>query len=153
MNAIADRIEKKILLRASKARVWRALADAQEFGSWFGVNLEGQKFEPGAKVSGKITHKGYEHVTMRVVVQRVDKEQLLSFLWHPHDVDPKVDLSSEPMTLVEFRLEEAADGTLLTVVESGFDKVPLARRTKAFEMNDAGWAAQVKAIERHVAQG
>jgi uncharacterized protein YndB with AHSA1/START domain len=152
MNAIPDRIEKKILLRAPRSRVWRALADAREFGSWFGVNLEG-KFEPGAKVSGKITHQGYEHVTMSVVVQRVDKERLLSFLWHPHDVDPKVDLSSEPMTLVEFRLEEAADGTLLTVVESGFDKIPLARRAKAFEMNDEGWAAQMKAFERHVAQG
>jgi uncharacterized protein YndB with AHSA1/START domain len=152
MNAIPDRIEKKILLRAPRARVWRALADAREFGSWFGVNLEG-KFEPGAKVSGKITHPGYEHVTMSVVVQRVDQERLLSFLWHPHDVDPKVDLSSEPMTLVEFRLEEAADGTLLTVVESGFDKVPLGRRAKAFGMNDEGWAAQMKAIERHVAQG
>jgi len=152
MNAIPDRIEKKILLRATRARVWRALADAQEFGTWFGVNLEGCKFEPGAKVSGKITHKGYEHVTMVAVVQRVDKERLFSFLWHPNDIDPKVDTSSEPMTLVEFQLEETAQGTLLTVVESGFDKVPLSRRAKAFANNDEGWTIQMQNIERHVAQ-
>ena len=152
MNAIPDRIEKKILLRAPRARVWRALADAKEFGSWFGVNLEG-KFEPGAKVSGKITHEGYEHLTMVVVVQRLDKEKLLSFLWHPNDIDPAVDTSSEPMTLVEFQLEETAEGTLLTVVESGFDKVPLARRAKAFESNEEGWTEQMHNIERHVAQG
>jgi uncharacterized protein YndB with AHSA1/START domain len=152
MNAMSDRIEKKILLRAPKARVWRAIADAKEFGSWFGANLEGE-FVPGAKVSGKITTKGYEHLTMLVAVERVDKERLLSFRWHPYDIDPAVDSSSEPMTLVEFQLEETAEGTLLTVVESGFDKVPPARRAKAFEMNDQGWTEQMRNIERHVAQG
>jgi uncharacterized protein YndB with AHSA1/START domain len=152
MNAIPDRIEKKILLRAPKARVWRAISDSKEFGSWFGVKLEGQ-FAPGATVSGKITSKGYEHLTMRVAVEKVDKERLLSFRWHPYDVDPSLDTSSEPMTLVEFQLEETAQGTLLTVVESGFDKVPPARRAKAFEMNDQGWSEQMKNIERHVAQG
>jgi uncharacterized protein YndB with AHSA1/START domain len=152
MNAIPDRIEKKIMLRAPKARVWRAISNAKEFGTWFGVNLEGD-FAPGAKVSGKITSKGYEHLTMLVVVEKVDKERLLSFRWHPYDIDPALDTSSEPMTLVEFQLEETAQGTLLTVVESGFDKVSLARRAKAFEMNDQGWAEQMKNIERHVAQG
>jgi uncharacterized protein YndB with AHSA1/START domain len=152
MNTIPDRIEKKILLRAPRARVWRALADAREFGSWFGVNLVGD-FSPGAKVSGKITTKGYEHLTMVVVVERVDKERLLSFRWHPYDIEPETDTSAEPMTLVEFQLEETAQGTLLTVVESGFDKVPLARRAKAFTENERGWAEQIKNIERHVAQG
>ncbi|HMI85212.1 MAG TPA: SRPBCC family protein [Polyangiaceae bacterium] len=152
MNTISDRIEKKILLRAPRARVWRAIADAKEFGSWFGAKLEGE-FSPGAKVSGKLTHPGYEHLTMTVAVEKVEKERLLSFRWHPYDIDPKLDTSSEPMTLVEFQLEETAEGTLVTVVESGFDKVPPARRAKAFEMNDQGWAEQMKNIERHVAQG
>jgi uncharacterized protein YndB with AHSA1/START domain len=152
MSAIPDRIEKKILLRAPRARVWRAIADAKEFGSWFGVKFEGE-FAPGAKMSGKITVKGYEHLMMTVAVERVDKERLLSFRWHPYDVDPAVDTSSEPMTLVEFRLEESAEGTLLIVVESGFEGVPLARRAKAFEMNDQGWAGQMKNIERYVAEG
>jgi uncharacterized protein YndB with AHSA1/START domain len=152
MNAIADRIEKKILLRASKARVWRALADSKEFGTWFGAKLVGE-FSPGATVSGPITTKGYEHLTMTVTVVSVEKERLLAFRWIPYDVDPKADTSVEPTTLVEFHLEEGADGTLLTVVESGFDKVPLARRAKAFESNSEGWAEQLKNIERHVAQG
>jgi uncharacterized protein YndB with AHSA1/START domain len=152
MDTIPDRIEKKILLRAPKARVWRALADVKEFGAWFRVNLEGE-FSPGATVSGTITSKGYEHVTMMVKVERMDKERLLSFRWHPYAIDPKVDYSNEPMTLVEFQLEESKEGTVLTVVESGFDKVPLARRAKAFEMNEGGWAEQMKNIERYVAQG
>jgi uncharacterized protein YndB with AHSA1/START domain len=152
MNANADRIEKKILLRAPRARVWRAIADSKEFGSWFGAKLEGE-FAPGAKVSGKITSKGYEHVTMLVTIERVDKERLLSFRWHPYDIDPGLDTSSEPMTLVEFQLEETPEGTLLTVTESGFDKVPPARRAKAFDMNDQGWTEQMKNIERHVAKG
>jgi uncharacterized protein YndB with AHSA1/START domain len=152
MNAMPDRIEKKILLRAPRARVWRAIANAKEFGAWFGVNLEGE-FAPGATVSGKITSKGYEHLTMLVRVERVDEERLFSFRWHPSDVDPGADISKEPMTLVEFQLEETAQGTLLTVVESGFDKVPLARRAKAFADNDQGWTEQMKNIERYVAQG
>src|SRR5690242_6327445 len=138
MNSIPDRIEKKILLRAPRARVWRAIADTKEFGAWFGVSLQGN-FEPGAKVSGKITLKGFEHVSMVVVVEKMDKERLLSFRWHPYDIDPKVDLSGEPMTLVEFQLEDSAQGTMLTVVESGFDRVGLGRRAKAFQMNDQGW--------------
>jgi uncharacterized protein YndB with AHSA1/START domain len=152
MDTISDRIEKKIVLRAPKARVWRALADTKEFGAWFGVNLQGE-FAPGATVSGNITSKGYEHVTMMVKVERMDKERLLSFRWHPYAIDPKIDYSSEPMTLVEFQIEEGKDGTVLTVVESGFDKVPLARRAEAFKMNEGGWAEQMKNIERHVAQG
>ena len=152
MTTIPDRIEKKILLRAPKARVWRALADTKEFGTWFGAKLTGE-FSPGAKVSGPITTKGYEHLTMTVTVERVEKERLLAFRWIPDDVDPKADMSNEPTTLVEFHLEEGKEGTLLTVVESGFDKVPLARRAKAFESNSEGWAEQLTNIERHVAQG
>jgi len=152
MNTTPDRIEKKILLRAPKARVWRALSDSNEFGTWFGAKLTGE-FSPGATVSGPITSKGYEHLTMSITVERVEKERLLAFRWIPYDVDPKADTSNEPTTLVEFHLEEGKEGTVLTVVESGFDKVPLARRAKAFESNTEGWAEQLKNIERHVAQG
>jgi uncharacterized protein YndB with AHSA1/START domain len=152
MNTAPDRIEKKILLRAPKDRVWRALSDSKEFGSWFGAKLTGE-FSPGATVSGPITSKGYEHLTMSVTVERVEKERLLAFRWIPYDVDPKANTANEPTTLVEFHLEEGKEGTLLTVVESGFDKVPLARRAKAFESNSEGWAEQLKNIERHVAQG
>jgi uncharacterized protein YndB with AHSA1/START domain len=145
-----DRIEKKVVLRASRSRVWRAIADAEEFGAWFGVKLEGA-FAPGARVQGQITLPGYEHLTMEIVIERMDPERLFSYRWHPYAIDPGVDYSGEPTTLVEFRLDEVAGGTQLTVVESGFDRIPLARRTDAYRMNDQGWAEQIKHIERHVA--
>ena len=147
--ANSDRIEKRILLRAPRSRVWRALTNAEEFGIWFRVKLEGA-FAVGQLIRGRITHPGYEHVTMEVTVERMDDEHLFSFRWHPYAIDPKFDYSTEPTTLVEFRLEEEADGTRLTVVESGFDRIPAARRDEAFRMNSQGWAAQIENIRRHV---
>lgn len=145
-----DRIEKQIELRAPRSRVWRALTDAKEFGAWFRVNLEGP-FVVGKRVKGAITYPGYEHVTMDVIVERMDAERLFSFRWHPHAVDPKFDYSSEPTTLVEFRLEDSVDGTKLTVIESGFDRIPPGRRDEAFRMNARGWEGQVENLRRHVA--
>lgn len=145
-----DRIEKKILLRAPRSRVWRALTDAEEFGSWFGVKLS-TGFDPGKQVTGRITHPGYEHLELTVRVEQLEAERLLSFRWHPYAVDPDFDYSKEPMTLVEFRLEEAPEGTLLTVVESGFDQIPRERRDVAFRMNDEGWGMQMENVRRHVA--
>jgi len=144
-----DRIEKKIVLRAPRARVWRAIADAKEFGTWFGAKLEGA-FAAGARVRGRITIPGYEHLEMEITIERIEPERLLSLRWHPYAIDPAVDYSGEPTTLVEFRLEEVAGGTELTVSESGFDQIPAARRAEAFRMNERGWAAQLKNIERHV---
>ncbi|MDB5293416.1 MAG: Activator of Hsp90 ATPase 1 family protein [Phycisphaerales bacterium] len=144
-----DRIEKRIELKAPPARVWRALADFREFGAWFGVNLE-TPFVPGKSTRGNITYAGYEHLVMEVVVQKMEPERLFSFHWHPYAVDPKVDYSKEPPTLVEFRLEKTAAGTLLVVTESGFDAIPAARRDEAFRMNSGGWTQQMKNIEAHV---
>jgi len=144
-----DRIEKKIVLRAPRARVWRAIADAKEFGTWFGAKLEGA-FAAGARVRGRITIPGYEHLEMEITIERIEPERLLSLRWHPYAIDPAVDYSGEPTTLVEFRLEEVAGGTELTVSESGFDQIPAARRAEAFRMNERGWATQLKNIERHV---
>ena len=144
-----DRIEKTIVLRAPQSRVWRALTKAEEFGAWFGMKLEGA-FTPGAHVSGKITIPGYEHIAMVVMVEKVEPERLFSYRWHPYAIDPKVDYSGEPTTLVEFQLLGVSDGTRLTIVESGFDKLPPERRAEAFRMNDNGWAGQIKNIERHV---
>jgi uncharacterized protein YndB with AHSA1/START domain len=146
-----NRIEKKVILRAPMARVWRAITSAEEFGTWFRVKLEGA-FAPGATVRGKITHPGYEHLTMEMVVDRIEPERYFAYRWHPYAIDPGVDYSSEPMTLVEFLLEEANGGTALTIVESGFDRIPVARRAEAFRMNETGWAEQMKNIERHVSR-
>ncbi len=145
-----DRIEKKIVLRAPRSRVWRALTDANEFGTWFRVKLE-RGFAPGATVKGRITHPGYEHLSMEMQIDRIEPERYFSYRWHPYAVDPAVDYSKEPSTLVEFRLDEVDGGTALTIVESGFDRIPAARRDEAFRMNEGGWTEQLKNIERHVA--
>ena len=144
-----DRIEKKIVLRAPRSRVWRAIANAEEFGTWFRMSLEGE-FAEGTTIRGRITHPGYEHVTLDMRVERIEPERYFSYRWHPYAIDPAVDYSAEPTTLVEFILEDREGGTDLTIVESGFDRIPLARRAEAFRMNDQGWAGQIKNLERHV---
>jgi uncharacterized protein YndB with AHSA1/START domain len=144
-----DRIEKRVLLRAPRARVWRALADAEAFGRWFGVDLAGS-FAPGARIGGKVTHEGYEHVRLEITIEKMEPERLLSWRWHPHAIEPGHDYAAEPTTLVVFELDDVEDGTLLTVVESGFDGIPLARRAEAYRGNEGGWAGQMEAIERYV---
>ena len=146
-----DRIEKQIELKAPRARVWRALTDYREFSEWFCVKLE-NAFVPGQTARGQITYPGYEHVRMEVVVQEMKPEHLFSYTWHPYAIEPGVDYTTETPTLVEFRLEERGDGTLLTVTESGFAKLPPERRAEAFRMNEGGWAEQLENIARHVAQ-
>jgi uncharacterized protein YndB with AHSA1/START domain len=145
-----DRIEKQIELKAHVSRVWRALTDSREFGEWFRVNIEAP-FVPGQPAQGQILYPGYEHVTWRAVIQAMEPERLFSFTWHPYSVDPAIDYSQETPTLVEFRLEPTATGTLLMVTESGFDRIPTHRRLEAFRMNDGGWTQQMKNIEAYVA--
>jgi uncharacterized protein YndB with AHSA1/START domain len=145
-----DRIEKRVVLRAPKARVWHALSDAGEFGSWFGVDFAGASFAPGATVHGRITYPGYQHLTMEIRIERMQPERLFSFRWHPYAVDPAIDYSKEPTTLVVFELTEVPGGTELSVVESGFDQIPVGRRAEAWRMNDGGWTEQVRNIDRHV---
>ena len=152
MNTSTDRIERKVLINAPRARVWRAVSDAGEFGGWFGVDFKGKTFVAGRHVQGKITYPGYEHLTMDVLIERIVPEQLLSWRWHPAAIDPKVDYSQEPTTLVEFELKDADGGTLLVVVESGLDKIPLARRADVFRMNSSGWDQQMENVKKHVAK-
>ena len=151
MNITTDRVERKILLKAPRSRVWRALSDAKEFGDWFGVDFTGKIFVAGKHVQGKITYPGYEHLVMEVLIERMVPEQLLSWRWHPAAIDSSVDYSGEPTTLVVFELVEGEGGTLLTVVESGFDKIPQARRATALRMNTSGWEEQMINIEKHIA--
>src|ERR1700694_4767436 len=133
LHKTTDRIEKQVVLRAPRSRVWRALANAEEFGAWFGMKLEGG-FAPGASIKGLITMPGHELVTIEIAIERMDPESRLSYRWHPYPVESAVDYSSEPTT----------------VVESGFDRIPLARRAEAVRMNDAGWAEQLENIARYV---
>ena len=146
-----DRIEKQVLLRAPRSRVWHALTETNEFSQWFGVKLTGT-FTPGARLRGQVTHQGYEHLTLELTVDRVEPERLFSWRWHPNAIDPAADYSAEPTTLVVFELQEVDGGTLLTVVESGFDRLPAARREQAYSGNDGGWTMQMEFIARHVGQ-
>ncbi|HEY4373621.1 MAG TPA: SRPBCC family protein [Burkholderiales bacterium] len=147
---MSDRIEKSIELKADVERVWQALTDHEEFGTWFRVRLDGP-FKVGEKCSGHITYPGYEHLRWEAVVQKMDKPRLFSFTWHPYAVDPEVDYSKEAPTLVEFRLAPQGSGTLLTVTESGFDGLPPHRMPEAMRMNEGGWAIQMKNIAEYVA--
>ncbi len=144
-----DRIEKSIELKAPVSRVWRALTDYREFGEWFRVKLDGP-FVAGQVSHGHITYPGYEHVVWEAVVQALEPERLFSFTWHPYSVDPAIDYAKETPTLVEFRLEPTAGGTLLRLTESGFENVPAERRLEAFRRNEGGWTEQMKNIEAHV---
>jgi len=140
-----DRIEKRVVLRAPRSRVWRAIADAKEFGTWFRLTLDGP-FAAGTTVRGR--HDNFK-VEMRI--ERIEPERYFSYRWHPYPKDPAKDYAEEPMTLVEFTLEDAeGGGTALTIVESGFEKIPLARRAEAFRMNTEGWAGQIKNLAAYV---
>ena len=155
-----DRIEKKVLLRAARERVWRAVAGSTEFGSWFGVKFDGP-FTPGGKLRGVIVpttvdaeiaraQKPHEGTPFTIAIEQMEPERLFAFRWHPFAVESGVDYSVEPTTLVTFALEDVAGGVLLTVTESGFDRIPLARRLKAFTANEQGWAIQVTLIEKYL---
>lgn len=146
-----DRIEKQIVLKASQAKVWRALTDATEFGAWFRVSLDGP-FVAGTTVRGKLLVPGYEQLQMELAIVKVDAVRgYFAYRWHPYAIDPKVDYSTEPATLVEFQLTEIPGGTRLAITESGFDQLPAHRRDEAFRMNTGGWDAQARNIEAHVA--
>jgi uncharacterized protein YndB with AHSA1/START domain len=156
-----DKIVKKIFLRASRKRVWQALADSTEFGTWFGVKFDGP-FTPGASMRGVLVgskvnaevakaQKQHAGIPFEITIEQMELERLFSFRWHPFAIDRDVDYSTEPTTLVEFVLEEVPNGVMLTVTESGFDRMPLERRAKAFTANEQGWAIMVKVIEEYLA--
>jgi uncharacterized protein YndB with AHSA1/START domain len=145
----SDKIEKKIELKAPVTRVWSALTDHKQFGEWFRVNIE-EPFVVGQEAQGKILHPGYEHVTWRAAIVAIEPEHLFAFTWHPYGIDKEIDYSKEEPTLVEFRLKKSSTGTLLTLTESGFDRIPASRRDEAFRMNDGGWTAQMQNIAKYV---
>lgn len=160
--ATTDRIEKKILLKAPLERVWRAISDSTEFGSWFGMRFDAP-FAPGARMHGVIVpttvnpeianaQKKYEGTPFEITIDKIEPQRLFSFRWHPGAVDPKIDYSVEPTTLIEFVLAQTSDGVLLTVTESGFDNIPLERRANAFASNEQGWAIQTTLIEAYLAR-
>lgn len=162
MTSSTDRIEKQLFLRAPQERVWRAISDAKEFGSWFGMELDGD-FVAGKQISGRIKpttadstvakmQEKYTGAPVAFFIEQIQPMDLFSYRWHPFAIDSSIDYSTEPMTLVTFMLEPAEGGTMLKVVETGFDSIPIARRADAFEANDEGWTMQMQLIEKYLLQ-
>jgi uncharacterized protein YndB with AHSA1/START domain len=161
MDTSTDRIEKQVLLKAPRERVWRALSEADQFGTWFGVRFDG-RFVEGERLTGRIAptqvdeevatmQTPYEGTPFEWQVEKIEPMRRIAFRWHPFGVDKTIDYSHEPMTLIVFELRDAPGGILLTVTESGFDKLPPARRAKAFEANEGGWTHQMRLIEKYLA--
>lgn len=162
MNVDTDRIEKQILLRAPRERVWKAISDAKAFGHWFGVEFD-DPFVAGARITGRIVptkvdaevakmQEAYTGMSCDITIERIEPMSLLSFRWHPYAIEPGSDYSKEPQTLVKFEFEEVREGTMLTITESGFDRIPLARRAEAFASNAEGWQIQTTLIEKYLKQ-
>jgi uncharacterized protein YndB with AHSA1/START domain len=147
----SDRIERQVFLKASRSRVWRALTDSSQFGEWFGIRANAP-FAAGARVRAEVTHPQHKGLTFDMMIEELVPEQLFSWRWHPNAIDGTHDYSAEPTTLVVFRLEDASGGTLVKVVESGFDGVPPERRLDAYRGNQQGWDYQMTAIEKYVSQ-
>lgn len=156
-----DRIEKKVVLNVPRERVWQAVSDSAEFGSWFGVAFEGP-FVEGARLTGKIVpttvdaevaalQKPHEGKSFEFIVEHIEPMRVISFRWHPFAVELGVDYSDEPMTLIMFELEDVSGGTQLTITESGFDRIPIARRANAFTANEGGWEKQIMLIGKYLA--
>lgn len=161
VNANTDRIEKQVLLKATRERVWRALSEAEQFGTWFGVRFDGP-FVEGERLTGKITptqvdeevaamQAPYEGTPFEWLVDTIEPMRRLAFRWHPFAIDKTIDYSREPMTLIVFELRDASEGILLSVTESGFDKLPPERRAKAFAANEGGWSHQMELIRKYLA--
>jgi uncharacterized protein YndB with AHSA1/START domain len=160
MNPALDHIEKRIVLRAPRERVRRAISEAKQFGTWFGVEFDGE-FAVGTRLTGRIAptqvdpevaklQQPYTGFPFEFHIERMEPMATFSFRWHPNAIDRNVDYSAEPMTLVEFRLEDVEQGTLLTIREAGFDSIPLERRAKAFTSNEGGWTHQLKLVEKYL---
>ena len=144
-----DRIEKSIEINAPVERVWRALTDHNEFGEWFRANLD-EPFKVGEVTRGQITYPGYEHLEWVAIIKKMEHERLFAFAWCPGSRDSDLDPSTEPQTLVEFKLEATRDGTRLLISESGFSALPSDRRADAFRENSKGWEEQAKNIAAYV---
>ncbi|KZB65742.1 vanillate O-demethylase oxidoreductase VanB [Thalassospira lucentensis] len=146
---MTNSIEKKIEINAPRQRVWRALTDHRQFGTWFGVNIK-DAFVVGQVSNGQITIEGFTHVKWQSTIKAMEEPAYFAYTWHPYAIEPEVDYSREPETLVEFWLEEKAGVTRVTVRETGFDKLPAHRLSAALQANTNGWAFQLENIRKYV---
>jgi len=155
-----DRIVKSIVLNAARERVWRAICDSTQFGSWFGMRFDGP-FVAGKRITGRIAptqvdpdvaklQESHAGKAFELLVDSIEPMDRFALRWHPYAIDPAADYSREPMTLIEFVLEDSGAGTKLTITESGFDRIPLARRAEARKANEGGWEQQTRLVQKFV---
>jgi uncharacterized protein YndB with AHSA1/START domain len=137
------KIERKTLIQAPLPRVWKALTTAQEFGAWFSSDVKGE-FEAGKRMELISTHATSKGQAFHFTIERMEPERVFSWRWHPGSAKPE-----DGTTLVEFQLEETEGGTLVTVTETGFEGIALARRVKAFDENTRGWESQLDALVKY----
>jgi uncharacterized protein YndB with AHSA1/START domain len=147
-----SRIDRTSEIQASPERVWKSLTDARELSAWFQVTVEGE-IVPGNDLWMTSVMEGYKGIRFQVHIVEMTPPRRFVWQWHPGAVDPKVDYSREPRTTVTFTLEAAGKGTRLTVTETGFEKVSLARRAKVYDDNSQGWTEVIVWIKNHVEQG
>lgn len=142
-----DTIHKERIIKAPRSRVWAAISDSQQFGTWFKIRFE-EPFRANTHLVGVIQEPGWEGVKAHFWIERIEPEHTFTYRWIPGGDVPTT--PDSPKTLVTFALADHEDGTRLTITESGFDNLPVELRAKAFRDNDGGWAEQIQRIDRHV---
>ena len=144
-----SRIDRTIELNAPRERVWRALTNADELSAWFQVKIEGA-VAPDIDVWMTSLHPGHAGQRFRVRFTEMTPPERFVWEWHPGEVDPERDYSREPRTTVTFTLEPSARGTRLSVSETGFDEIALARRAKVYKDNSQGWLEVLVWLQTYV---
>jgi uncharacterized protein YndB with AHSA1/START domain len=147
-DAEMNRIDRTIEVNAPPDRVWRVLTTAKDLAAWFEMKVEGE-IAPGAEVWMTTTNPAYAGQRFVVRVTEMTPPRRFAWQWHPGAIDPAVDYSKEPWTTVTFTLEPSGGGTRLSVAETGFDEVSLARRAKVFKDNSQGWTAVIVWIQKY----
>ena len=146
---MSDKIEKTITINAPLNRVWRAIADYKEYGKWFQCEID-RPFEVGKEVMGRMTIKGFDQLTFPMKIVAMEENKLFSCYWPAYVEKTDLDLLEEPWLLMEYHLKETAQGTELTIIESGFDKLNAAIRDEARRGNEGGWDFQLNNIRNYL---
>jgi len=142
--AFPDRIERTRILTRPPIEVWPALTTAAGLSAWFGERAT-IDLRPGGEAS--MTFSGGMTVEMRV--ERVEEPSVFAYTWRLPDL-PDDDARR---TYVEFTLEPAGTGTLLTVTETGFAQLPVDSRRQTYQSHGDGWSRELAELVEHLDGG
>ena len=143
-----NRIDRTIEVNAPPDQVWRVLTTAKDLSTWFKVSVEGD-IVAGAEIWMTSLNSGHEGTRFLVRIKEMTAPRRFVWEWHPGAVDPAIDYSREPWTTVTFTLEPSGRGTRLSVSETGFNDISLARRAKAYADNSQGWTEVLVWIQKY----